>query len=69
LAHRLLVQINGKWSHDLFQNGGAQAVLAVGGVTATGGSTKLIISNLDFGDNDSDIEVKELLFFFNVKFN
>jgi hypothetical protein len=49
-------QINGKWSHDLYQNGaGAQAVLAAGG------SSKLVISNLDFGVNDSDIEVNIFL--------
>lgn len=49
LSPNKAASINGKWSHDLYQNGGA----ASGG---GGGSAKLIISNLDFGVNDSDIE-------------
>lgn len=54
--------INGQWSHDLYQNGKQ----AVGGGGANfrrnaitggpGGPVKLVISNLDFGVNDSDIE-------------
>jgi THO complex subunit 4 len=40
----------------LFQNGAGQAVVSAG-ASAGGGSSKLIISNLDFGVNDSDIEV------------
>lgn len=45
--------INGKWSHDLYQNGGAAGAA---GASAGGGTAKLVISNLDFGVNDNDIE-------------
>lgn len=40
---------DGQWSHDLF-NGSRR-----GGVATTGGPAKLIVSNLDYGVSDSDI--------------
>lgn len=39
--------INDQWTHDLFQGG-----------SAPGSATKLIVSNLDFGVNDNDIQVE-----------
>ena len=52
-------QIQGVWQHDLFQQsagaGLQQRPTAGGDATARFG--KLLISNLDFGVNDSDIQV------------
>lgn len=47
------------WQHDMFEGGvkqrfGANARLGVGGGLQSG---KLLVSNLDFGVNDSDIQV------------
>lgn len=43
------------WSHDKFAE--APAARGLGGA-ARGGTGKLMISNLDFGVNDSDINVR-----------
>lgn len=42
------------WSHDKFSDGAARGVAAGGNRPGAG---KLLISNLDFGVNDSDINV------------
>jgi len=50
-------QMEGVWQHDLFQQsaGNQQRPTASGDATARLG--KLLISNLDFGVNDADIQV------------
>lgn len=52
----------GQWTHDLYQTGGGGASngefrrnAITGGA---GGPAKLVISNLDFGVSDSDIDVR-----------
>jgi len=49
--------MEGVWQHDLFQQsaGNQQRPTASGDATARLG--KLLISNLDFGVNDADIQV------------
>jgi len=50
---------NGQWNHDLYQNGSALNTASFrrnAVATANTGPAKLVISNLDFGVNDSDIE-------------
>jgi len=57
--------MNGQWSHDLYNGGGGGGANNGTGSNfrrnaLTGGASgpaKLIISNLDFGVNNSDIEV------------
>lgn len=53
--NKAAASVNGQWNHDLYQNGTAIARRGVMGGAATG-PAKLVISNLDFGVNDSDIE-------------
>jgi len=43
------------WQHDLYEES-AEPVRQGGGVASTGGSGKLLVSNLDFGVNDSDLQ-------------
>lgn len=46
------------WQHDLFDGGTAGPIKRlIGGRISTAGQGKLLISNLDFGVNDSDIQV------------
>ena len=49
------------WQHDMFDGagggGGAVKRLSAGGISLGGGQGKLLVSNLDFGVNDSDITV------------
>jgi THO complex subunit 4 len=48
--------VNSSWKHDLFE-GGRKAGGTQGGLAARiqGGSTKLVVSNLDFSVSDGDI--------------
>jgi len=51
--------INGQWNHDLYQNGSVLNDAGFKRSSINGGAngpSKLFISNLDFGVNDSDIE-------------
>uniref|UniRef100_A0AAR5PNF9 RRM domain-containing protein n=1 Tax=Dendroctonus ponderosae TaxID=77166 RepID=A0AAR5PNF9_DENPD len=49
--------VNSAWKHDLFEGYGARKVAAARAtVQATMGPTKLLVSNLDFGVSDSDIQ-------------
>ncbi|XP_066157320.1 THO complex subunit 4 [Euwallacea fornicatus] len=49
--------VNSAWKHDLFEGYGARKIAAARAtVQATMGPTKLLVSNLDFGVSDSDIQ-------------
>ncbi|KAJ8947002.1 hypothetical protein NQ318_019083 [Aromia moschata] len=49
--------VNSAWKHDLFEGYGPRKVAAArAAVQASMGPTKLMVSNLDFGVSDSDIQ-------------
>lgn len=53
----------GDWQHDMFEGGAAggqrrTANPRLGGGAVQGGSSKLVVSNLDFGVSDADIKVR-----------
>lgn len=49
--------MNSAWKHDLFEGYGPRKVAAArAAVQASMGPTKLMVSNLDFGVSDSDIQ-------------
>ena len=49
---------DGEWTHDMFDGGARKNTQRSSGlVAATGGSGKLVVSNLDFGVSDADIKV------------
>jgi len=57
--NKAAASINGQWNHDLYQNGkrgGAGAAAAAALVQPSSGPAKIVISNLDFGVNDADIQ-------------
>lgn len=67
LCRRLMFQpkqLPDTWQHDMF-DGGSAPIKRVGlSPTSMSGQGKLLISNLDFGVNDSDIQVHHSFFLF-----
>jgi THO complex subunit 4 len=49
---------DGSWSHDLYSGAGGAGGggRRSGGMATSGGPSKLVVSNLDFGVSDSDIQ-------------
>lgn len=47
--------VNSAWKHDMFNDFGERKGLRSAGAVTTG-PTKLLVSNLDFGVSDSDIQ-------------
>jgi hypothetical protein len=50
-------QINDVWKHDLYQQAAGGFNKSRAGGEASGSGARLLISNLDFGVNDADIQV------------
>lgn len=50
-------QMENKWQHDMYQ-GGFNGVAQTQTPASTGGGSKLLISNLDYGVSDDDIMVR-----------
>ena len=53
-------QIPEVWQHDMFDGGSAAPMKRLANI----GQGKLLVSNLDFGVNDSDIKVRPCLCFY-----
>ncbi|KAG8275482.1 hypothetical protein J6590_085109 [Homalodisca vitripennis] len=49
--------INSRWQHDLYDGPVLNKRRRSGGLSMTGGTTKLVVSNLDYGVLSSDIQV------------
>ncbi|XP_046685735.1 THO complex subunit 4-like [Homalodisca vitripennis] len=49
--------INSRWQHDLYDGPALNKRRRSGGLSITGGPTKLVVSNLDYGVLSSDIQV------------
>ncbi|KAG8299658.1 hypothetical protein J6590_095485 [Homalodisca vitripennis] len=49
--------INTRWQHDLYNGPAINKRRRSGGLSMTGGPTKLVVSNLDYGVLSSDIQV------------
>lgn len=47
---------DGDWQHDMYEGGARRNQQRLVSPTSSGGSAKLIVSNLDFGVSDSDIK-------------
>ncbi|CAO1303805.1 unnamed protein product [Diamesa tonsa] len=52
--------VNSAWKHDMFEGGrkaggGGGGAAGIGGIRTSPGSSKLMVSNLDFGVSDGDI--------------
>lgn len=47
----------GEWQHDMYEGGPRKNNPRLGSPTAAAGSSKLVVSNLDFGVSDADIKV------------
>ncbi|KAG8250869.1 hypothetical protein J6590_093109 [Homalodisca vitripennis] len=54
---RPLGDINNRWQHDLYDGPALNKRRRSGGLSMTGGRTKLVVSNLDYGVLSSDIKV------------
>lgn len=48
---RSIGKADGAWAHDMYNEGPRR-----GGVVSVGGSSKLVVSNLEFGVSDSDVQ-------------
>lgn len=53
--HLFQGDVNSTWKHDMFNDFAERKIQRSGGALTTG-PTKLLVSNLDFGVSDSDIQ-------------